>query len=86
MLGYIAAKELEYGLLNSMAADSTVVTFRRASSHLHQSYDSTVATPNGCDFSWLIDSAPMSFNIRSPLELVHQVSRVIMPSLETDGS
>jgi chloride channel 3/4/5 len=85
MYGYIACKELEHGLARSLSGDPSIVTFRTASllrsaghvhdvSRGHTRTSSEVAGAGAAnDFSWLVDSAPLVLNVRSPLELVHQV-------------
>lgn len=83
MYGYIAIKELEHALYTGGLSDETVCTFKIAE-QLAGVTRVTDATTRGtaeatCDLSWLIDTAPLVFNIRSPLELVHQVRPLFSP-------
>lgn len=75
MHGYISSKELEHGLSNSFGSPSTPCTFRTALA-LHRGTpipNERYATPAGHDLSWLMDSAPITLNVNSPMELVHEV-------------
>lgn len=89
LYGYIGSKELEHGL--SLAgrmggagggggAGDTPCTFRMASAvRMGVSVEaSRTQTPaEGCDFSWLVDSAPIAVSLRSPMELCHEVSSCV---------
>ncbi|SCZ90228.1 BZ3500_MvSof-1268-A1-R1_Chr1-3g01854 [Microbotryum saponariae] len=78
MYGYLASKELEFGLVRSsltFSSPTTPCTFRVASASRQgiSLQASRVATPAGCDFSWLVDMAPITVSLRSPMELVHEL-------------
>lgn len=76
MFGFISSKELEHGLANAFVSPlDTPCTFRTAmASHKRTPVpDSKFATPSGYDFSYLMDSAPLALNARSPMELVHEL-------------
>ena len=80
MYGYVGSKELEHGLAQAGrlggAANDTPCTFRIANGVRHgvSVEASRAQTPSGFDLSWLVDSAPISVSIRSPMELCHEVS------------
>jgi chloride channel 3/4/5 len=79
MFGYIAAKELEHGLATVQTESlETPITFRAVEASKNGMPFSAVRlfTPvaeSTHDFSWLVEMAPLTVNIRSPMELLHEV-------------
>ncbi|GAA5899900.1 hypothetical protein JCM6882_006997 [Rhodosporidiobolus microsporus] len=85
MYAYIASKELELGLSVAASrglADDAPVTFRTASAAAKgvsaggMAFQSGAVTPSegeGIDLSYLTDSAPLVVNVRSPMELLHEM-------------
>ncbi|KAI5476133.1 voltage-gated chloride channel [Pseudohyphozyma bogoriensis] len=74
--GYIAAKELEHGLTSAgLSSPNTPCTFRVSESiRSGQPLPASRGTsPNGHDFSWLTDIAPVTVNVRSPMEYLHEM-------------
>lgn len=88
MFGYIAAKELETGLSTaSLSPSGTPCTFKTSASIRHGTPSipfsvslpgSRTMTPSGCDLSYLVDQAPVSVSLRSPMVLLHEVRLVIV--------
>ncbi|KAM0755539.1 hypothetical protein T439DRAFT_341321 [Meredithblackwellia eburnea MCA 4105] len=76
LYGYLAAKELEHGLSTaSFSPLGTPCTFK-SSQYMRQGMippASRVSTPAGCDFSYLVDLAPVTVNLRSPMVLLHEM-------------
>ncbi|GAA5978499.1 hypothetical protein JCM11641_007964 [Rhodosporidiobolus odoratus] len=88
MYAYIASKELEHGLVLAKArglGDSSPLTFRAAQAAAKgltggPGFSSGAVTPSGLegtqegmDLSWLTDSAPIVVNVKSPMELLHEM-------------
>lgn len=99
-VGYIAAQELEHGLLRLADADTTfdhqVCTFRHVSrggndGALSPMRDSLfLSTEEPSDLSVYVDKAPCSLTTSSPLELAHQMFVKLgvryLVVLKTDGT
>jgi chloride channel 3/4/5 len=76
MYGYIASKELEHGLLSANTlAPNAPCTFRAAENVRSgvSMASSFIGASGGHDLSWLIELAPVTVNMRSPMELLHEV-------------
>lgn len=75
--GYIASKELEFGLSQSITLQTPQIpcTFRAAQAIRAGASvpPSRVSTPNGWDLSLWVDQAPVIISIGSPMELCHEM-------------
>ncbi|KAL8283151.1 hypothetical protein RQP46_005929 [Phenoliferia psychrophenolica] len=78
VFGYLACKELEHGLSTaSLSTAGIPCTFKSAAS-VRMGLglwvpSSQAGTPAGCDLSYLVDLAPVTVSIHSPMVLVHEM-------------